>query len=156
VSAGSTPGSEEEAELVAVRDETRFELGLLHTRVNALLATEAFLVIAYTAAMSDGAPWGRAFATVAGPLLAVLGLLLAVLAIPGVASTARIVLAQTALHERLATRLSGSAHRGYHAATGRSAVRDQRRSLLFFRLVSWLTAGFWLVLLVLAGVVLWR
>lgn len=156
MSDGSTPASAEEAELVAVRDETRFELGLLHERVNALLATEAFLVIAYTAAMSNGAPWGRAFASVAGPLLAVLGLLLAVLAIPGVAATTRIVLAQTALLERLASELAGSAHRGYHAATGRSAVRDQGRSLLFFRLVPWLTAGVWLVLLVLAGVLLWR
>lgn len=41
--------------LVVVRDETRFELALLHDRVNALLAAEAFLTIAFTAAMSNGA-----------------------------------------------------------------------------------------------------
>ena len=37
-----------------MRVETRSELGLLHERVNALLAAEAFLTIAYTAAMSSG------------------------------------------------------------------------------------------------------
>lgn len=147
----------DEAELLAVRDETRFEIGLLHERVNALLATEAFLTIAYTAAMSNGAAWGRSFASVAGPALAVLGLLLAVLALPGVAATARIVLAQTALQERLVEGLPGSALRGYHGSVGRgSAVRDQRRSLLFFRLVPWLSAVVWAVLLVLTGVLLGR
>jgi len=38
-----------------VRAELRFELTLLHDRVNALLTAEAFLTIAYTAAMSNGA-----------------------------------------------------------------------------------------------------
>jgi len=36
--------------LVFVRAELRFELGLLHERVNALLTAEAFLTIAYVAA----------------------------------------------------------------------------------------------------------
>ena len=59
--------AEDAARLDAVRAETRSELGLLHERVNALLAAEAFLTIAYVAAMSDGAPWGRSFAAVGAP-----------------------------------------------------------------------------------------
>jgi len=40
-----------------VGDETRFELRLFHERVNALLAAEALLTIAYMAVMSKGAAW---------------------------------------------------------------------------------------------------
>lgn len=128
----------------------RFELGLLHDRVNVLLAAEAFLTIAYTAATSNGAAWGRQFAAIAAPVLAVLGLLLAVLALPGVAATARIVLTQTAREEQLVERLPGSALGGFHSVTGPgSALKDQQRSLLFFRTVPLLFAVVWIVLLVL-------
>ncbi len=138
------------ARLAAVREETRSELGLLHDRVNALLAAEAFLTIAYTAAMSNSAGWGRAFAAVGAPVLAVLGLLLALLALPGVATTSRIVLSQTALQDELFERLRGTAT-GYHGGVGRPrAVADQRRGLLFSRCVPVLFAVVWVVLLVLA------
>lgn len=136
--------------LALVREETRTELGLLHERVNALLAAEAFLTIAYTAAMSNGAEWGRTFALVAAPVLAVLGLLLALLALPGVATTARIILAGTALQEDLYTRLpaTGDVRRG--VAMRPAGVRDQRRGLVFFRAVPVLFAVVWVVLLALA------
>ena len=144
------PGPTDLERLVLVRDETRFELGLLHDRVNALLAAEAFLTIAYTAAMSNGAAWGASFAAVAAPVLAVLGLLLALLALPGVATTARIVLTQTAAQDELFSRLRGSAV-AFHAGAGRpAAVTDQRRSLLFFRAVPVVFAVVWVVLGVLA------
>lgn len=145
-----------EARLVTVRDEIRFELGLLHERVNALLAAEAFLTIAYTAAMSNGAAWGRPFATVAAPVLAVLGLLLAVLALPGVLATARIVLTQSALQQQLVESLAGSAPRVRPSGGDQDrALRDQRRSLLFFRAVPLLFAVVWMVLLTVTGVLLW-
>jgi hypothetical protein len=95
-------------------------------------------------------PWGRTFALVAAPLLAVLGLLLALLTLPGVATTTRIVLAQTALQDELFGRLRGTVS-DYHAGAGRRpAVADQRRGLLFFRAVPVLFAVVWLVLLVLS------
>ena len=119
--------------------------------MNALLTAEAFLTIAYTAAMSNGAAWGRSFATVAAPVLALLGLLLALLALPGVAATARIVLTQTSLLARLDDSRSASTPVAYHAAPGRpSSVLDQRRSLLFFRAVPVLFAAVWTGLLLLA------
>ena len=46
-------------QLAFIREETRFEIGLLHERVNALVGAEAFLTIAFTAAMSNGTAWGR-------------------------------------------------------------------------------------------------
>jgi hypothetical protein len=146
------PGAADDdaSRLALARDETRFELGLLHERVNALLAAEAFLCIAYTAAMSNGASWGEAFARVAAPVLALLGLLLALLAVPGVATTVRIVRDLTTQQDELFARLRGAAS-AYHGAPGRpSATSDQRRSLLFFRAVPLLFAAVWVVLGVLA------
>ena len=83
--------SEAHERLTLIRAELRFELGLLHERVNALVAAEAFLTIAYTTAMSNGARWGAVFSTIVAPILAVLGLLLALLAWPGVATTVQLV-----------------------------------------------------------------
>lgn len=155
---GAAPGPDETSDadrLALVRTETRFELDLLHQRVNALLAAEAFLTIAYTAAMSNGAAWGRPFATVAAPVLSVLGLLLALLLLPGVRATARMVLTQTALQEQLVERLPGSALAGYYGIAGRpSALFDQRRSLLFFQAVPILFSVVWTVLFVLTLVLL--
>lgn len=149
----ATPRENESSDgerLTLVRAEIQFELGLLHQRVNALLAAEAFLTIAYTAAMSNSAAWGRSFAAVAAPVLAILGLLLALLLLPGVNATARILLTQTALQQQLAERLPGSPLTGYYSVSGRpAAVRDQRRSLLFFQAVPILFSAVWSVLLVL-------
>ena len=143
------------AELATVRDEIRFELELLHQRTNALLAAEAFLTIAYTAALSNGAPWGRAFAVVAGPVLAVLGLLLALLAWPGVQTTARIVLDATRHLDRLVADLSDASGAGARTSGYRLATSaDQRRSLRFFRAVPPLFCLVWATLVVLALVVL--
>ena len=146
---GPDPAADAE-HLSLVREETRNELGLLHDRVNALLAAEAFLTIAYTAAMSNGADWGRAFAVVAAPVLAVLGLLLALLALPGVATTARIILAGTALQEELYARLPRAGAVRPSVAMRPAGVRDQRRGLVFFRAVPVLFAAVWVVLLGLA------
>lgn len=83
-------------QLAFIRDETRFEIGLLHERVNTLVAAEAFLTIAYTTAMGNTASWGVTFSAVVAPTLSVLGLLLALLAWPGIYATVRIVLTWTA------------------------------------------------------------
>ncbi len=88
-------------QLTFIRDEIRFEIGLLHDRVNALLAAEAFLTIAYTAAMSNGTSWGATFSRIAAPILSVLGLSLALLAWPGVNATVKIVLEWTSRERRL-------------------------------------------------------
>ncbi len=139
-----------------IRAELRFELGLLHDRTNALLSAEAFLTIAYTTAMGNGTAWGTTFSAVVSPVLSVLGLLLALLTWPGVASTARLVLAWTAelsdLMERDAELSSGPSGLPGHAAAYHRLRSDQRRSLLFFRLVPVLFALVWSVLIVVAVV----
>lgn len=149
----SVPARDPDADaerLALVRVETRSELGLLHERVNALLAAEAFLTIAYTAAMSNGTAWGRTFAVVAAPVLAVLGLVLALVALPGVGTTVRLILSGTALQEELYARLPGSREDRPGVPVRPAGVREQRRGLLFFRTVPVLFAVVWVVLGVLS------
>ena len=71
-------------QIQAIRDEMRFEVGILHDRINALVSAEAFLTIAFTMSLAyaGGGPSSRFFAV--APLLAAVGFLLAVLAWPGV------------------------------------------------------------------------
>lgn len=146
---GASPDPAER--LAFIRAQLRFEIGLLHDRVNALVGAEAFLTISYTAAMSNGARWGAAFSAIVAPILAVLGLLLALLAWPGVATTVRLVLGWTADQSELLRReASLSAVAGL---PGRDAGDDQRHGMLFFRAVPGLFALVWAVLAVVALVV---
>ena len=78
--------------LAFIREETRFEIGLLHDRINALISAEAFLTIAYTMAMSNSnVRWGAAFSALVPPILSLLGFVLAILAWPGVNSSYKIL-----------------------------------------------------------------
>jgi hypothetical protein len=143
--------------LAFMREATRFEIGLLHARVNALVAAEAFLTIAFTAAMSNGTPWGATFAAVVSPILSMLGLVLALLAWPGVTATVKIILGwtarQTELLERnpklMATLWGPSADR----LGDRRADSAQWRSMLFFRAAPGLFAVVWAALTVVALVI---
>lgn len=140
--------------LASIRSELRFELGLLHDRVNALLAAEAFLTIAYTAAMSNAAPWGTTFSAVVSPILSVLGLLLALAAWPGVTSTIKIVLAWTTDQADLLGRNSALPSGASGLPTSQVGVGHVRsaqwRSLLFFRVAPGLFAVVWAALTVVA------
>ena len=143
-----------EEQLSFIRDETRFELGLLHERVNALVTAEAFLTIAYTTAMSNTAPWGATFSRVAAPILSGLGLVLAVLAWPGVDGTVRIILAWSARRGELLERHPElwvlHWKPGPRSSDARRAGLDSWRSMLFFRAVPGLFVIVWAVLTVLA------
>ena len=146
------------AEVLAfIREETRFEIGLLHDRVNALLGAEAFLTIAFTAAMSNGTPWGGRFAAVVAPILSVLGLLLALLAWPGIERTVKIIgewtVRRLELLEHdpaLAASMWGLAQRARGAQRKDPA---QGRSMLFFRAVPALFTVVWAALTVVALVI---
>ena len=146
------PGPARQLELV--RSEMRAEIGFLHDRVNALVAAEAFLTIAYTTAMANAAPWGTVFAAVVSPVLAALGLALALLSWPGVRATVRLVLALTRQQELLVERDPESAAGAVPllgaSFPARRAWVEQRRSTLFFRAVPPLFAAVWSVLLVVA------
>ncbi len=140
--------------LAFIRETTRFEIGLLHARVNALVAAEAFLTIAFTAAMSNGTPWGATFAAVVSPILSLLGFVLAVLAWPGVAATVKIILGwtarQTELLERNPKLMATLWEPSADVRRDRRADPDQWRSMLFFRAAPGLFALVWAVLTIVA------
>lgn len=147
--------------LAFIREETRFEIGLLHDRVNALISAEAFLAIAFTMAMSStGAPWGALFSMFVAPTLSFVGLLLAVLAWPGVDASFKIILEWNARQLQVMRenpRLTEAMWRPHVLGKeGRRADPDQRRSMIFARAVPAVFAAAWTILTVVALVLPFR
>lgn len=140
-----------------IREEMKFEVGILHDRVNALVSAEAFLTIAFTMSLAyagEGAP-GR-FALVA-PLLAAVGFLLAVLAWPGVNRGVAIIVEWNVL---LIAALKGARtdpdfvwRPSIDVAGDARTQASHRKGLLFARFVPPIFALVWLLL---AAIVLWR
>lgn len=153
--------SDDARRLAFIREETRFEIGLLHDRVNALINAEAFLAIAFTMAMSStGAPWGALFSMLVAPTLSVVGLLLAVLAWPGVDASFRIILEWNARQLQVMRenpQLIEAMWRPHVLGKGGSrADPDQRRTMLFARVVPGVFAAAWAVLTIVALVLPFR
>ncbi len=141
----SPPPFDPASQLVGIREETRFELNLLHERVNTLLAAEAFLTIAYTATMNSPGTW----AAVVAPVLAVLGLLLAALAWPGVTTTARLVMKWTyQVGDLLEQHPQAAVPWSDGHEDRRTRETGQRRSLLLFRFAPPTFLGVWVILLI--------
>jgi hypothetical protein len=138
-------------QLSFIREETRFEIVLLHERVNALIGAEAFLTIAFTAAMSNANPhWGTTFSVLVSPLLALTGFLLAALAWPGVNASFKIIVQWDARQLQLFQNrpaLVGSLWRP-HPQTRRDL--DQRTTMLFARAVPLVFTVAWAALMVIA------
>lgn len=147
---GTSEAPDGHRQMALIRDELRFEIGLLHERVDALIGAEAFLTIAYTAAMSTGASWG----SVVSPILAVLGLVLALLSWPGVRATVKITMGWTARQSELLERHPELSSPPWGSSAGRTGERraeaDQWRSMLFFRAAPGLFTLVWAALAVVA------
>ena len=141
----------------AIREEMKFELGVLHDRINALVSAEAFLIISFTMSLAYANDrWSSRFFLVA-PVLASIGFLLAVLAWPGVERGVEIV---GEWNELLIGALS-EARKDPHfvwrpsvGVAGDARTQDlHRKGMLFARLVPVVFAVAWLLLaaLVLTG-----
>lgn len=147
--------------LSLIKEEMRFEVSVLHDRVNTLIASEAFLAIFFTMALvnSDAHPGGSLLDVIA-PILSLIGLILAVLAWPGVNTGFNILVEwDTLLHQALreAPTASRSMWRPALSNGGdRRASIDHRNSMLFARAVPVVFAAAWAVLTVVALVVPWR
>ena len=88
----SEPSPDDIRLFVFMREETRFEIGLLHERINALISAEAFLTIAFTMSLTNSnARFGPALSLLVPPILSLVGLILAVLAWPGVDASFKII-----------------------------------------------------------------
>ena len=83
--AQNVKGSASTSELDHIRQEIRAEINLLNSRLNALISSQSFLVIAYGTSLSAGyGNWNGLFTITLPPLFAVLGLLLVLEARPGI------------------------------------------------------------------------
>ena len=72
-------------ELDHIRQEIRAEINLLNSRLNALISSQSFLVIAYGTSLSAGYDnWNGLFTITLPPLFAILGLVLVLEARPGI------------------------------------------------------------------------
>lgn len=71
--------------LAFYRSEIRFETEVVNGRLQALLGSQAFLVIAYATAMTGSTKrWGDSMVLLLPPLFSLLGFVLAILALPGI------------------------------------------------------------------------
>jgi len=141
--------------LAFIREETRFEIGLLHDRINALISAEAFLTIAFTMAMSNtNAHWGSTFSTLVPPILSLVGLVLAVLAWPGVDASFKIIVEWNVRQRELLQDkplLTDSMWRLDVLGRGNQrADPDQRSTMLFARAVPAVFTVAWSVLTIIA------
>ncbi|MHA6299890.1 hypothetical protein [Devosia sp. CAU 1758] len=72
-------------ELDHTRNEIRAEISLLNSRLNALISSQSFLVIAYGSALAAAYDdWANPFIVILPPILAILGLVLVLEARPGI------------------------------------------------------------------------
>ena len=134
----------------AIRDEMKFEVGILHDRVNALVSAEAFLIISFTMSLAYAGegPSGRFF--LVAPLLAAIGFVLAMLAWPGVNRSVAIIVEWNIL--LLAALKGARADPGFvwrpsvDLAGDARTQASHRSSMLFTRCVPPVFALAWLLL----------
>ena len=147
-----TPGEGHERRLTLIREETRFEVGSIHDRVNALIGAESFLMIAFvlTIVNSDG-HWSARYFALLAPMLSTVGFVLAALAWLGIGTTSRIVVEWNDLLSALldeAPAASRSMWRPSALRGGRQTAASHGRSMLFARAVPVVFAAVWAVLTV--------
>ena len=69
----------------------RFEIGVFHDRINALISAEAFLLISFTVALTYDSHGVHSIFFWISPILSTVGFALAALAWPGVATSFKII-----------------------------------------------------------------
>jgi hypothetical protein len=134
----------------AIREEMKFEVGIMHDRINTLVSAEAFLTISFTMSLTYvNDPWSGRFFWIA-PLLALIGFLLAVLAWPGVSRSFEILAEWNVLLIDTMTEARTEPHFAWRPSIGTlGAAREQdghRRAMVFSRFVPAVFALAWVCL----------
>jgi len=146
--------------LAFIREEMRFEIGVFHDRINALISAEAFLLISFTMALVySNAHWSDKFFLVA-PMLSVIGFTLAVLAWPGINTSYKILVEWNVLLLQVLNEAHAVSNFMWRPSlfTGgeRRTQADHRRSMLFARSVPVVFAAAWAILAVVVLTAPWR
>jgi hypothetical protein len=142
---------------LAIREEMKFEVGIMHDRINTLVSAEAFLIISFTMSLTYvGDHWSGRVLWIA-PLLSLIGFLLAVLAWPGVSRSFEIIAEWNILLIAAVDEARTEPHFVWRPSIGTiGAAREQvghRRAMLFIRFVPIIFAVAWVCLaaIVLTG-----
>jgi hypothetical protein len=137
-----------------IREEMRFEVGVLHDRINAIISAEAFLIISFTMALGYVRSQSGYVYSLIASLLALLGFSLATLAWPGVNASYKIVVEWNLLLVQVlneAHAASSLIWRPSVFATGdRRTHAEHRNGLLFARSIPIVFATAWAFLAALA------
>jgi hypothetical protein len=146
--------------LAFIREEMRFEIGVFHDRINALISTEAFLLISFTMALVySNAHWSDKFFLVA-PMLSVIGFTLAVLAWPGINTSYKILVEWNVLLVQVLNEAHGVSDLMWRpslfAGGDRRTQADHRNGMLFARSVPVVFAAAWVILAVVVLTAPWR
>ncbi len=128
----------------------RFEIGVFHDRVNALISAEAFLLISFTMALTYAGPGSGTSLFWISPALSVIGFTLAALAWPGVLTSYKIIVEWNILFVDVlnaAHAASTIAWRPSVFVDGERRIHaDHRRGMLFSRFVPVIFMVAWVVL----------
>lgn len=148
----ANPDAEHERRLSLIREETRFEVGTIHDRVNALIGAESFLMIAFilTVVNSD-AHWSAKYFALLAPMLSTVGFLLAGLAWLSIGTTVRIVVEWNALLSQLFDEAPAASRATWRASIlrgSRQTATSHAVSMLFARAVPVVFAVAWAILTV--------
>ena len=150
-------GEDHRRRIATIREEMRFEIGVFHDRVNALISAEAFLLISFTMALAYVGTASAPNLFWIGPTLAVVGFTLAALAWPGVLVSHRIIVEWNVLFVDVLNAANAASTVEWRPSVfvdgDRRIHADHRRGMLFSRFVPGIFMAAWVVLaaLVLAS-----
>ena len=134
----------------AIREEMRFEIGVFHDRINALISAEAFLLISFTMALTyAGHGVGTPFFWIS-PTLSTVGFALAILAWPGVATSYKIIVEWNMLFVDVLNEAHAASTVRWRPSVfvdgDKRTHADHRRSMLFSRFVPAIFMVAWVIL----------
>ena len=141
-----------------IREEMRFQISVLHDRINALISAEAFLLISFT--MSLQYVHSDRHLSLISPVLALIGFMLAVLAWPGVQSSFKIIVEWNLLLIEVLNEAKADSNilwRPSVFVTGDLRTQaEHRNGLLFARLAPVVFCVAWAILAAVVLVAPWR
>ena len=137
-------------QISAIREEMRFEIGVFHDRINALISAEAFLLISFTMALSYAASGPRNGMFWISPTLSAIGFSLAALAWPGVLTSYRIIVEWNVLFVNVLNVAHAASTIEWRPSVFRDDAKrihaDHRQGMLFLRLMPMIFMIAWVVL----------
>lgn len=146
-------GEDHRRRIATIREEMRFEIGVFHDRVNALISAEAFLLISFTMALAYAGTGTAPRLFWIGPTLAVVGFTLAALAWPGVLVSYRIIVEWNVLFVDVLNAAHAASTIDWRPSVfvlgDRRIHADHRRGMLFSRFVPGIFMAAWVVLAIL-------